>query len=173
MFCIFEAFFVGTWASYNQQPRLARWHRACTQGAFDSVPDVCHNTRGVKVLTAFFVACLLVYLLWWLLIAAVAWRELARLPYKGHRMANQTLRMSIGLTAWPLLTISAQCAMPAKTQILNACRAQSCAWWCCGCPIGTSATRWCWSGQASHQRTASWCAPRLCQTHAARRQHAC
>jgi hypothetical protein len=56
----------------------------------------------------------MVYFIWFIVIAIVAWRELARRPYKGHRMANQTLRMSIGLTAWPMLIISACCDAHSK-----------------------------------------------------------
>jgi hypothetical protein len=52
-------------------------------------------------------AALISYFVWFALIAAVAWRELANRPYRGYRMANQTLRMSIGLTLWPMFTISA------------------------------------------------------------------
>jgi hypothetical protein len=142
MYCVFEALFISTWVSYNRQPRLAIWHDACLQvragaavctqralmhacgirqGAVSTTPGVCNLSPAVKALTTLTAVCLMVYFIWFIVIAIVAWRELAHRPYKGHRMANQTLRMSIGLTAWPMLIISACCDARLKRLHERAC----------------------------------------------------
>jgi hypothetical protein len=69
---------------------------------------VCHNSHTVKIIMSLTAAGLVSYFIWFVLIATVAWKELANRPYKGYRMANQTLRMTIGLTLWPMFTIGAR-----------------------------------------------------------------
>lgn len=87
--------------------RFQTWHAACLDGTL-SQTNACTNSRTLKKLMVLDAVCLILYFVWFIVIAATAWVELAHRPYKGFRMANQTLRMVIGLDAWPLFTIGAR-----------------------------------------------------------------
>ena len=104
MWCTFDGLFIAVWVLFNKQVRFHNWHSACLNGTL-SKTNACQNSSTLKKLMVLDAACLILYFIWFIVIAATAWAELARRPYKGYRMANQTLRMTIGLDTWPMFTI--------------------------------------------------------------------
>ena len=104
MWCTFDGLFIAIWVLFNKQVRFHSWHSACLNGTL-SQTNACQNSSTLKKLMALDATCLVLYFVWFIVIAATAWAELARRPYKGYRMANQTLRMVIGLNTWPMFTI--------------------------------------------------------------------
>ena len=132
MWCTFDGLFIAVWILFNKQARFNTWHNACLAGTL-SKTNACQNSLTLKRLMVLDAVCLILYFVWFVVIAATAWAELARRPYKGFRMANQTLRMTIGLNTWPLFTIGA-CHTP--NSLTAALHAHDC---CAACSLVNAA----------------------------------
>ena len=113
-FAGFECFFLATWALYNTTTGVDHWHAACVTAigspdprkTFNQLaPTACHNNRLTKGFVVATVVCLLGYLVAFIWLCAAAWVELAKLPYRNHRIANQRLRLLIVTALWPLAII--------------------------------------------------------------------
>jgi hypothetical protein len=112
MWCTFDGLFIAIWilcalaprpwmhcllpaltqppnrAAVNKQVRFETWHAACLDGTL-SQTNACTNSSTLKKLMVLDAVCLILYFVWFIVIAATAWAELSRRPYKGFRMANQ------------------------------------------------------------------------------------
>ena len=116
----FYGIFLTLWTLYNTHHVMDDWRATC-QIAMRSAtpkatirqlsPDICDGRGSEHGFTIALVVLLIVALFWFTFLLAAAWKELSLRPYKGYRMANQTLRTTIATTFGPLFIITLSMAV--------------------------------------------------------------